>query len=310
MKLALLLLLVATPVFAESKADQLFNKGKRQLADKRYAEACATFEEVDKLDPAIGAKVNTAKCYEEWGKLVKAFEWYTSAEKQARDTKDKRADKIKELIDALDTDVPRLTIRLPAGVDPAYVSVRLDEATFPQTELGKEQRVDPGQHTIQYLDGGKPKSKTVTLERGGSTETELVFTQPKKLADKPPPGGNTAPNNRNTKKLVGLGLGGAGIVGLGVAGIVTLKARSSYKDALDESCRGDVDMCDARGLRLTSNARHRANISTVVSVLSLAAVGGGVFLYLTAPKSRAEHALRLTPSVGDRSAAVFLDGRF
>jgi tetratricopeptide (TPR) repeat protein len=303
-----ILVMLAGTALAETKADRLFAKGKQQLADKKYAEACATFEEVDRLDPGIGAKMNIAKCYEEWGKLAKAFEWYRNAEKMARDTKDKRADKIKEVSDALDADVPRLTIKLPAGVDPAYAAVRLDGATFPPAELGKEQRVDPGQHAIGYLDGGKPKTKTVTLERGGSTETELVFEAPKKLTDKPP--GGTRPSTRNNRKLLGLGIGGAGVLGLGIAGIVTLRAKSSYQDALDDSCRGEPDMCDARGLKLTGNARSRANVATVVSAISLAAVAGGVVLYLTAPKQRPEHALRITPAVGDRSAAVFVDGRF
>jgi hypothetical protein len=251
--------------------------------------------------------MNIARCYEEWGKLVKAFEWYGNAEKMARDTKDKRATQIKEVIDALDTDVPRLTIKLPAQGDPVAAAVKLDGVAFPPAELGKEQRVDPGQHAIDYSDGGKPKSKTVTLERGGSTETELVFEAPQKIGDKPPA---VAPAKRNTRKLLGIGVGGAGVVGLGVAGILTLGAKSKYNDALDDHCRGDTDMCDADGLRITKSARKRANTATVISVISLAAVAGGVVLYVTAPKSGKEHALRVTPAVGDRSAAVFLDGRF
>ena len=50
--------LATTSAFAESKVDALFKQGKEQLAAKKYAEACATFEEVDKLEPGIGAKLN------------------------------------------------------------------------------------------------------------------------------------------------------------------------------------------------------------------------------------------------------------
>ena len=82
------LVLAAAPALAETKADQLFKKGKKLLADKKYAEACATFEKVDKLDPAIGAKLNVAKCFEEWGKLAIAYRWYAEAEKLAKDTND------------------------------------------------------------------------------------------------------------------------------------------------------------------------------------------------------------------------------
>ena len=73
---------------AESKADALFAKGKAQLAKKQYAEACTTFEKVDELDPGIGAKLNVARCYEEWGRLVRARKWYVDAQKMAADAGD------------------------------------------------------------------------------------------------------------------------------------------------------------------------------------------------------------------------------
>ena len=43
---------------AAAQADQLFKKGKRLLAQKKYPEACAAFEQSDRLDPGIGAKLN------------------------------------------------------------------------------------------------------------------------------------------------------------------------------------------------------------------------------------------------------------
>src|SRR5688500_10907477 len=148
------IMLAAAPAIAETKADALFKKGKKQLADKKYAEACATFEKVDKLEPAIGAKLNVAKCFEEWGKLAIAYRWYVEAEKQAKDTNDKRADKIKELVETLDADVPRLTILLPQGIDATDVAVTLDGK--PVEIFGAELRVDPGRHSIQYdIAGGK-----------------------------------------------------------------------------------------------------------------------------------------------------------
>ena len=42
------------------RADQLFKKGKKLLAEKKYAEACGAFEQSDRIDPEIGAKLNVA----------------------------------------------------------------------------------------------------------------------------------------------------------------------------------------------------------------------------------------------------------
>src|ERR1700759_5170722 len=97
------------------RADQLFKKGKKLLGEKKYAEACNTFEEVDKLDPAIGSKLNVAHCYEEWGKLATAWRWYSDAAHKADAEKDERAKRIHKLIDDLDANVPRLTVRVPKG---------------------------------------------------------------------------------------------------------------------------------------------------------------------------------------------------
>ena len=66
----------AQPALAETKADTLFKKGKKLLAEKRYAEACTAFEDSDRLDPGIGAKLNVAKCYQEWGRLATAWRWF------------------------------------------------------------------------------------------------------------------------------------------------------------------------------------------------------------------------------------------
>jgi tetratricopeptide (TPR) repeat protein len=119
-RLACALLLVSSVAAADNaaKADALFNKGKKLQNEKRFSDACPTFEEVDKLDPGIGAKLNVAKCYEEWGRLATAYSWYEQALAMAVSTKDDRLPKIKQLADTLDVDVPRLKVNVPEGANP------------------------------------------------------------------------------------------------------------------------------------------------------------------------------------------------
>jgi tetratricopeptide (TPR) repeat protein len=305
---ALVVVLAVAPAAAENQADTLFKKGKKLLAEKRYLEACNTFESVDKLDPGIGAKLNVAKCYEEWGKLSKAYDWYADALKMANDTKDKRADKIKELVDTLDADIPRLTIKVPEGVDPVAAKITFDGKPF--TELGKELRVDPGPHVIEFFANGETKTKNAPLERGGSREVTLEI--PRTVA-RPVGPTSTSGSPGRTRKIIGIGLGSAGLVAMGVAGYLTLDARSTYNDALDAHCMGASDTCNDEGLRITADARSRANKATIITLVGVAAVAGGVVLYLTAPKS-AESATRtslyLAPSVDSDGAAVILGGGF
>ncbi len=307
MRALLVLVCLSSLATAETKVDTLFKRGKQQLADKKYAEACATFEKVDKLEPGIGAKLNVARCYEEWDKLAVAYRWYDDAQKMAVDTKDKRAAKIKELIDALDSDVPRLTIKLPAKIDPGAAAVKLDGKPF--MELGSELRVDPGQHVIDYLSGKTAKKKTVNMERGASTEVELVFDPGATLiGQKPPPPPQTP---TNTRKVLGIASTSAGVIALGVAGVMTLTARSKYNTALDDHCMGATNLCDAEGLSATKNAKKRANHATIVSIVGGVAIAAGVVLYVTAPKkSTTEKRAYLAPSVSADSAAVIFGGRF
>jgi hypothetical protein len=297
------------------KADQLFKKGKKLLAEKKYAEACGAFEDSDRLDPAIGTKLNVAKCYEEWGKLAIAWRWFSDAEQMAKNANDERAAKIHRLIEELDPTVPRLTVRLPKGANIGDFSIKLDGVDLDKAAIGTERRVDPGPHQIDYIVNGTKQTKTVPVERGGSSEVTLDLPQTSQTSSPKtgPPAAAAGAEPDPTRRLLGLGVSSAGGLTVVIAGIVTLRARSDYKYALSTHCRGDTNMCDAAGLAVTHGARHRANIATIATIGGLAAVGGGLYLYFTAPKaasSRTEHALYVAPSIDADASGVVFGGAF
>lgn len=322
--LSLVILLWASTALAgnKDKADALFKQGKKLSAEKKYAEACPAFEQSMKLDPAIGTQLNIAKCYEDWGRLGKALVAYRAAEKMAHDAKDPREPKIKALIDDLDSNVPRLTIKLPKQATAEGVVVTLDNNVI--TTLGESMIVDPGPRTIEWtVDGGPKKQKIVNVERGGDSEVtidvpkdrvakkqpEVVVEKP--VATPPPPPPTTAPG-RN-QRLGGLVLGGAGVIAIGVSSLMTLSARGQYNDALEMYCNNAKNMCDPMGLELTHDARSTANTATVIFIVGAAAVGGGVALYLLAPKAAAtetEEARYVVPTVSPDGAGVVYGGRF
>ena len=292
------------------RADQLFKKGKKLLAEKRYAEACTAFEQSDRLDPGIGAKLNIARCYEEWGKLATAWRWYTEAERMATDARDERAPKIHALIVELEPKVPRLTLRLLDNAVTDHVVVKLDGVELPLAELGSARRVDPGPHQIETIVDGAPRSKTIALERGNSADIPLDVPVQRKPRPKPRPVVAGEDPGR-TRRLVGLGVSGAGVAALGIAGIVTLRARSDYRHALSAHCHGAIDMCDDVGQTDTHSARRRANIATGVAIAGLAAVGAGLYVYFTTPRRASdEHALYVAPSIDGAGAGVVLGGGF
>ena len=62
----------------------------------------------------------------------------------------------------------------------------------------------------------------------------------------------------------------AGIAAIGVSSYLTLSARSKYNDALAAHCGGMTNGCDDVGLKDTHDARHQANIATIVFSVGLA----------------------------------------
>jgi hypothetical protein len=98
---------------------------------------------------------------------------------------------------------------------------------------------------------------------------------------------------------------------LGIASWVVLDARADYRAAKEAHCNA-MNECDDLGLDQTHDARDRANVGTIVFSLGLAAIAGGVVLYLTAPDdppATAEHT-RLVPVVTEDGGGVVLSGAF
>jgi len=120
--------------------------------------------------------------------------------------------------------------------------------------VGDERRVDPGPHDITILVDGKPRTRTIPVQRGDRTRVELDLparAHARRAADREP----VVDPDRN-RRLIGLGAAGAGAVAVGIAGIATLRARSDYQHALHGHCNDATDMCDATGVADTHSARH------------------------------------------------------
>jgi tetratricopeptide (TPR) repeat protein len=320
----------------KDKADSLFKQGKKLMGEKKYSEACPAFEESFKLDPGIGGELNVARCYEEWGKLGRAYKAYTQAAKMAKEANDPRAPKIDELVAGLDKTVPRITIKVSKGGDPTAVKAALDGTSVDGATIGQAQVVDPGPHTIEYRVAGITKKKVVAIERGGSSDvfveadvaavandgkghdghdTHDTHDKHDKHVDEPDRSHvETPPAPGRNQRIAGLAIGGAGVVAIGVASYMTLSARGKYNDALSAHCMSMTNGCDDTGLSITHDARHEANVATVVFVIGGLAVGGGVTLYLLAPKGHSarasdERAVWVMPSVSTDGGGIVVGGR-
>lgn len=79
--------LAATPT--ATQADELFTRAKAELKAGRVKEACGLFAESHRLEPALGALLNLASCYEQQGRLASAFLRFNEAEAWAARVSDR-----------------------------------------------------------------------------------------------------------------------------------------------------------------------------------------------------------------------------
>ncbi len=309
---------LSTPAFAD-KGDEVFKQAKKLMAEKKYAEACPKFEKSYQMDPGIGGQLNVGKCYEEWGKLGKAFHAYSEALKQAEESNDNRAEKIKKLVAQLDPQVPRLVIHIPADADTAGLQITIDGIAVTVEELANPQLVDPGPKQVEYaLGSGARKTKLVPVERGGTSEITLELPTAKdkpeqpvhaKIAVVPKPHHDdpeVADDTGHGQRVAGVVIAGVGVAGMAVASYLGLSARSKYNEALSSHCMNMTTTCDAQGLTGTHDARSQANTATIIFGVGAAATVTGIVVYVLAPRSASgEHAFYLVPTLGDTTGFAF-----
>ena len=249
------------------------------------------------------------RCYEEWGKLARAWRSYVKAEQLATAASDKRLAHIHERVQELDALVPRLIVRAPDGGDLAGAAVRLDGKSLEDNALGREQLVDPGPHVIEYTVDGAKKSKDRARERGAHSTVVLDVPVRAKVDHREPEHPRVvAPAPGRTQRIAAYVTAGGGVVAIGVSLGVAFSARSSYRDALAQHCMGSTTRCDPIGLQETHHALTHANIATGVFVGGALLVAGGVVLYLTAPHGKRvkDASVCVAPSVG----GVIVGGAF
>lgn len=312
----------ATPQDRAS-ADQLYNDAAKLMAAGKYAEACPKLGASQRLDPAIGTLLKLGFCFSYTGQTASAWASFNDAEAMARKAGDKgRADEAAKRARELEGKLSRLVIESESP----DVEVRRDGAPVDRSVLGAALPVDPGAHAITASAAGKePWSSSVTIAAGpGTTTVRVPALTPSPVAAAPTPAVPTAPvvaaelapkpaEGWSTQRKVGLGVGGAGVVGVVIGAVFGAMTLSKTSAAKEHCSTDDPPQCDPEGLTLYGDAKTTANVSNVALAVGGAAVIGGVVLFLTAPAGEAKRAeqgarLKVLPMVGLGSTGVLLQG--
>jgi hypothetical protein len=306
-------------------ASSLFSEARKLAAQKKYAEACPKFEESQRLDPGIGTQFNLADCWEQIGRTASAWALYQDVAAAAKGSGQPERERVaRERAEKLAPKLSRLKLIVRAnhpGLEIARDGITLGAAVW-NTDVP----VDPGAHRIEArAPAHEPWNETVQVAADGATST--VTVPPLKPAPAEAPAAASAPSSTllpasdsaygagGSQRMLGFVVGGVGVAGVLAGGFFGVRALSKNHDA-KEICEDRPSACSdaeqGEHAGLVEDAKSARTLSIVGFAAGGAALGAGLVLILTAPRSEvsAARAVRLTPMLGAGSAGAGLAGRF
>lgn len=320
----------------KAAAEALFDRGLALMKDNKYQEACERLEQSQAIERGIGTMLYLAECYEKIGRTASAWALFREAASSAQAAgQTERADAGRRRAERLEKDLSRLTLQIPPANRLPDMVVKDNGTQLQRVVWGVALPVDPGVHKIEVSAPGylSWSSEVKVEDRGSSAEVHVpalskdpnaaaVATSgsgdasaPAASASSPMAPAAAAPEESMSKlRIVGIVLGAAGIVGIGVGaamGGVAMGTKKDVKDLQRDVANGDcmADVCAPKIDDGVDDAKKQANVSTAMWIVGGALLAGGLVTFLVAPKHdvrKADVALSLSPQgAGVRVGGVF-----
>ena len=301
--LCLSLALPARPARADetrAPAQALFDEAVQAMNDKDFEHACPKLEAVVQLQPGkVGAMMQLALCYEQWGKVASAWGRYRAVA-DAAGPNDERGAQATAKANELAPRVPKLTVLVaPSNKSFKGFTVSLGGRELSVVEFDSAQPADASVYdVVASAPGMKTWKGSVTVKADGPPAEikvpALVMDPNSKGARvEEPPG----PDPHRPIRNAGFVIGGVGVVSLAIAGITGGLFLGKKSTAEHECISGN--RCTKAGLDAISSGRTLGAVNTVTLFTGIAALGVGAGLVITATIKKAPPAtLALVPTSG------------
>jgi hypothetical protein len=174
---------------------------------------------------------------------------------------------------------------------------------------GRTVEMDPGERTFVFVEPGGGRRERRVLVREGEKAQNVVATfdaTPEELASAelqhgaPPRSSAATSRGSSTMRVVGYGIGGAGIVGLGLGAFFGFRAMSEKAKA---NCDPVEKLCDAEPL---DTANSSASVATAGFIVGGMLLAGGIALVLLSPSTRSR--LDARASIGPSGGSFGIGG--
>lgn len=303
---------------AGAQAEALFREG-RDLMDKgKLDEACAAFEQSQKLEPAITTLLNLAGCREDNHQIASAWGLFLEAERQTRSASDATSQQLHESArdhaKKLEPRVSKLTISVSAESRIDQLEILRGNEPLEKAMWNHSLPVDGGAYTITArAPGAAAWTTTVTVAAEADTKTVDI---PKLQTVAPPPPRETGKDDEESatrpgrrSKLVPLVIGAGSIVVLGAALGFELSGESTYSQSKKEADPTKQD-------DLWHSANTKRYVAEGLAVTGLAGAGVAVWLYVrnsgdrSSTSSATARRIHVVPIASADRAGVGVMGRF
>jgi hypothetical protein len=272
-----------------AQAEVLFRQGRKLMTAGKVAEACTSFDESQKLEPAVTTLLNLAACREKLGQLATAWGQFLEAARQTRSASDTATRQLHDTATArakkLEPRVSKLTINVPQRSQVDGLEITRGQEPVNAGLWNRALPIDGGTYTITARAPGAShwsSEVTVTAERDTKTiEIPDLRNLPRDL-EKPTSSAHVdegesdhapAPSRAPSKTVpIAIGAGALALLGIGLG--VELWAESNYDAAKSEM------MSQSRRDSLYDSAATKRYFAQGFVVTGLAAGGVAVWLYL------------------------------
>jgi hypothetical protein len=292
-----------------AQAEAYFQEGKRLMDEGNIEEACEAFEASYGKDPAVSTLLNLANCREKNHQYASAWGHFIDAARLSRGKAD-LASFNKTASDRATAIEPRLSyliINVPAEAEVVGLSITLNGKPVTEAEWNRRFPVDGGEYKIEgKAPAHEPWSTTIRIAEAKDIQSVTLPRFHPVASDGPAqskPLRTEQGNAMSGRRKVAIGAWTAGAAGLGVGLAFELSARSTY----DESTSELTD--HGRQQELYKSANSKRLVAGVAAGAGVAAIGVGVFLWLTGT-SDTERTVTIAPHVAADRTELVVAGRF
>lgn len=283
-------------------AQALYEQGRELMAAGRASEACARFEESERLEAGLGTQYHLADCYETIGKTASAHALFLEIAARASELGQKSREELaRQRAAAVESKLVKLRINVPHGRR-GELTVERDGSKLGAAQWGLPVPVDPGMHRVRASGPGLlPWESEIKVPAEPGVVNVSV----------PPLMSEGTSSFWSPSRKVGAAAFGVGAVGLGIGTAFAVRAYSKNEDSNRAGCTREAcpneESLELRRAALT--AGNRATWAFGVGASGVAA--GTVLFFWGGSEGRSEReGMRVAPVAHARGGGLRVQGWF